>query len=37
MVKIIEERVDGLLHVLTAGGVRFNIQPEELNFDIESM
>ncbi len=36
-VKIIEEREDGLLHVLTAGGVRFNIQPEELNFDIESM
>ena len=35
-VKVLEERPDGLLHVLTVGGVRFNIQAEELNFDIES-
>lgn len=33
---VMEERPDGLLHVLTMGGVRFNISPEDLNFDIES-
>lgn len=34
--KIMEERPDGLLHILTIGGVRFNISPDDLNFDIES-
>ena len=34
--RVMEERDDGLLHILTMGGVRFNISPEELNFDIES-
>jgi hypothetical protein len=34
--KVMEERPDGLLHVLTIGGSRFNISPDDLNFDIES-
>lgn len=33
---VVEEREDGLLHVLTRGGVRFNVSPEFLNFDISS-
>lgn len=34
--KVMEQREDGLLHILTIGGVRFNISPDDLNFDIES-
>lgn len=34
--KVMEERPDGLLHILTIGGVRFNISADDLNFDIES-
>jgi hypothetical protein len=34
--KVIEEREDGYLHILTMGGVRFNIMPDNLNFDIQS-
>lgn len=34
--KVMEERPDGLLHILTIGGVRFNLSPDDLNFDIES-
>lgn len=33
--KVIEQRPDGLLHVLTIGGVRFNVSPDDLNFDFE--
>lgn len=33
---IVEERNDGLMHVLTKSGIRFNIDPQFLNFDIES-
>lgn len=33
---IMEEREDGLVHVLTRGGVRFNIDPQFLNFDLVS-
>lgn len=34
--RVMEERSDGLLHILTMGGVRFNLSPDDLNFDIES-
>jgi len=34
--KVMEVRPDGLLHILTIGGVRFNVSPEDLNFDIGS-
>jgi hypothetical protein len=34
--KVMEVRPDGYLHILTIGGVRFNVLPEDLNFDIES-
>jgi hypothetical protein len=35
-VLVLEERPDGLLFVTTKRGVRFNIQPEDLSFDVES-
>lgn len=34
--KVMEQRADGLLHILTISGVRFNVSPDDLNFDIES-
>ena len=34
--KVMEQRPDGLLHILTISGVRFNVSPDDLNFDIES-
>jgi hypothetical protein len=33
---VMDERDDGLVHVITRSGVRFNIDPQFLNFDIES-
>ncbi len=33
---VMEEREDGLVHVMTRGGVRFNIDPQFLNFDLAS-
>ena len=33
---VMDERDDGLVHVMTRSGVRFNIDPQFLNFDIES-
>jgi hypothetical protein len=35
-VLVLEELSDGLLFVTTKRGVRFSIQPEDLNFDVES-
>ena len=34
--RVMEQRPDGLLHILTISGVRFNVSPDDLNFDIES-
>lgn len=34
--RVMEEREDGLLNILTKGGVRFNVAVEDLNFDIQS-
>lgn len=34
--KVMEQRPDGLLHILTISGVRFNVSADDLNFDIES-
>ena len=33
---VMDERDDGLVHVMTRSGVRFNIDPQFLNFDIQS-
>lgn len=32
--KVMEQRPDGLLHILTVSGVRFNVNAEDLNFDL---